>query len=170
MSLKLFSSTLRDRLPYLGGVGFILLLDRFSKVAIQRVFEPGDMRSIIGGFFDIVHVRNTGVAFGMLSGGDSMAKVALLSGFAVVAAVTVVAYSIRTPAGDRMLQVSLALILGGALGNLYDRLNYGYVIDFLYFHAGEYYWPAFNAADMAISLGVMCLAFIVIQDEIRSRS
>ena len=71
---------------------------------------------------------------------------------------------------DRLLQSGLALILAGALGNLYDRLSYGYVIDFLYFHAGEYYWPAFNLADSAITVGVACLLVVVVQDEIRARS
>jgi signal peptidase II len=170
MSFALLSPIVRDRLPYLGGVGIVLLLDRISKIVIQRAFDLGDQRSVIAGFFELVHVHNTGVAFGIFSGGESTAKAILLSGFAVAAAVTVVVYSVRTPVADWLLQVSLALILGGALGNLYDRVNYGYVIDFLNFHAGGYYWPAFNAADMAISLGVVCLAFNVIQDEIRDRS
>jgi len=84
--------------------------------------------------------------------------------------VAVLIYSFRNPVTDRMLQTGLALILAGALGNLYDRISYGYVIDFLYFHAGPYYWPAFNAADASLCVGVGCLALVITQDEIRARS
>jgi signal peptidase II len=164
------SRALKDRLPHLFGVGAILLLDRISKVAIQGAFGPGDGRTVVAGFFDIVYVQNTGVAFGVLSGGTSSARVALLSGFAIVASLAVVFYSIRSPITDRVLQIGLMLILGGALGNLYDRLNYGYVVDFLYFHAGPYYWPAFNVADTCISVGVASLLVVVIHDEIRARA
>ena len=160
----------RGRMPYLLAVAAILFLDRLSKVAVQRALTPGGARQTVSGFFDLVHFQNPGIAFGVFSEGDSTAKVVLLSGFALVAVVAVLVYSLRSPVTDRLLQSGLALILAGALGNLYDRLSYGYVIDFLYFHAGEYYWPAFNLADSAITVGVACLLVVVVQDEIRARS
>jgi signal peptidase II len=161
----------RDRLPYLGWVVLVLAVDRVSKILVQRTLDPGSGHVVVPGLFDLVHVHNTGVAFGVLAGGDhSATRVVLLSGVALAAIVVVILYSVRSPASDRLLQTGLALILGGALGNLTDRVSLGYVVDFLYFHAGAYYWPAFNAADTAITLGVAALAFVMIQDETQGRS
>lgn len=162
--------SLGARLPYLLAVALVLSLDRATKIAILRSFGPGEGDTVVAGFFELVRVHNTGAAFGVLSGGSSTIKLVLLSGFAIAASLAVVIYSVRSPATERLLQTGLALILAGALGNLYDRVSYGYVIDFLYFHVGEYYWPAFNLADASISLGVAGLAAVVIQDEIRARS
>ena len=161
---------LRDRLPYLGLTAFVLVVDRLSKVVIDQRFRVGESRTVIDGFFELTFIRNTGIAFGMFSSADSPAKTILLSSFAVVAAVIVVLYSVRSPVRQHLLQLGLALILGGAIGNLVDRLFYGYVVDFLYFHVGSYYWPAFNAADTAISVGVAFIVVEVIRDEIRSRN
>ena len=110
------------------------------------------------------------MAFGLFASSGSPFRVVLLSGFAVAAAVIVVIYSVQSPVSQRLLQTALALILGGALGNLYDRLLYGYVVDFLEFYVGSYSWPTFNIADTAISIGVGVLAIEVIRDEIRSRA
>ena len=164
------ASTIRARLPYLGLVGIVLLLDRWSKSVIQDTFSLGDSLTVVGGFFELTYVRNTGIAFGIFSSVGSSAKAVLLSAFAAVAAVVVVVYSIRNPSGHRLLQLALALILGGALGNLYDRVAHGYVIDFVHLHAGRYYWPAFNVADAAISVGVVFLAAEIIRDEIAARA
>jgi len=163
-------ATLQARLPYLGLVGIVLLLDRVSKSVIHSRFDLGETLPVVNGFFDIIYVRNTGVAFGLFSSVSSPAKATLLSVFAASAAVIVVFYSIRNPVGHRLLQLSLALILGGALGNLYDRVMHGYVIDFLSFHLNVYHWPAFNVADTAISAGVIFLAAEIINDEITARA
>ncbi len=162
--------TLTDRWPYVTAAGLVLGLDRWSKSVVQAALEPGVERVVVAGFFDLVHFQNTGVAFGLFSGGQSMGRVVVLSGLAVAASVVVVVYSMRSPAADRLLQYALALILGGALGNLYDRVRLGHVVDFLYFHAGAYYWPAFNAADASISIGAALLLAVVVRDEIRARS
>ena len=161
---------IKDRLPYLAVAAGVLLIDRLSKAYIHGTFSIGETRTVIDGFFELTYLQNTGIAFGMLSGPDSGARLLVLSGFAAVAAVVVVAYSFRTAAGERLLQVSLALILGGAVGNLWDRVTIGYVIDFLYFHLGGYYWPAFNAADTAISTGVGLIALDWIRHELRDRA
>ena len=145
-------------------------MDRWSKVWIQNRIDLHESASVIDGFFDITYVQNTGVAFGILSSISSPAKSLLLSAFTACAAAVVIAYSVRSPAHNRLLQVALALILGGALGNLYDRLAYGYVIDFLEFYIGAYHWPAFNVADSAISIGVLLLALEIIRNEAPSRA
>src|SRR5262249_45281713 len=156
---------LQGRLPYLLLVLATLILDRWTKVLIQNRFTLNESVPIIDGFFDITYVKNTGVAFGIFSSISSPAKSVLLSLFTACAVVVVVAYSVRSPARKRLLQVALALILGGALGNLYDRLAYGYVVDFLEFYVGNYHWPSFNVADSAISTGVALLAIEIIRSE-----
>ena len=130
----------------------------------------GDSLTLIAGFFNLSYVRNTGVAFGVFAEADSPYRVVVLSGFAVAAAVGVTIYSFRSPIRHSILQTGLALIFGGAIGNLYDRLMYGYVVDFLEFHLDVYYWPTFNIADTAISVGVALLGVEIIRDEIRSRA
>src|SRR5437870_8553195 len=149
------SFKLQGRLPYLLLVAATLLLDRWTKVLIKSRFSLNESISVIDDFFNITYVRNTGVAFGIFSSISSPAKAILLSAFTAVAAVVVIVYSFRSPARDRLLQVALGFILGGALGNLYDRIHYGYVIDFLEFYFRNYHWPSFNVADSAISTGVV---------------
>jgi signal peptidase II len=164
------SLKLQGRFPYLLLVAATLLLDRWTKVLIQKRFDLNESVSVIDGFFNITYVRNTGVAFGIFSSISSPAKSVLLSVFPAFAAVIVVTYSVRSSARNHLLQVALGLILGGALGNLYDRLAYGYVVDFLEFYAGSYHWPSFNIADSAISTGVALLAFEIIRSEAPDKS
>jgi signal peptidase II len=161
---------LQGRLPYLFLVAFTLILDRWTKALIHSRFDLNETTTVIDGFFNITYVRNTGVAFGIFSSISSPAKSLLLSVFTAFAAIVVITYSIRSPARNRLLQTSLALILGGALGNLYDRLAYGYVIDFLELYVRTYHWPSFNVADSAISVGVALLAFEIIRNESPSRA
>src|SRR5215813_8357484 len=163
-------SKLRGRLPYVLLVFATLALDRWTKLLIQKRFELNESIPVVDGFFNITYVRNTGVAFGIFSSISSPAKSVLLSVFTAFAAAVVITYSVRSPARNRLLQVALSLILGGALGNLYDRLTYGYVVDFLEFYAGSYHWPSFNVADSAISIGVGLLAIEIIRSEAPNRS
>ena len=164
------SLKLQGRFPYLMLVAVTLVLDRWTKLLIQKRFDLNESISVIDGFFNITYVRNTGVAFGIFSSISSPAKSVLLSVFTAFAAADVITYSVRSPARNRLLQVALSLILGGALGNLYDRLSYGYVVDFLEFYAGSYHWPSFNVADSAISTGVALLALEIIRSEVPGRS
>jgi len=115
-------------------------------------------------------VRNTGVAFGIFDPLSLPAKSVLLSVFTAFAAVVVITYSVRSSLRNRLLQFALALVLGGALGNLYDRLAYGYVVDFLEFYVRTYHWPSFNVADSAISIGVILLALEILRNEAPSRT
>ena len=159
----------QGRLPYILLIAATLLLDRWTKLLIQSRLDLNESVTVIDGFFNITSVRNTGVAFGIFSSVSSPAKSVLLSAFTALAAALVTAYSVRAPVRNRLLQVALGLILGGALGNLYDRLAYGYVIDFLEFYAGSYHWPSFNIADSAISIGVVLLTIEVIRNEAPGR-
>jgi signal peptidase II len=163
-------SNLRSRLPYLVLVFLILVCDRVSKSAIASRFELGQPVPIIDGTFNITYVQNTGVAFGILSALSSPVKVLLLCVVAGIAAVVVIIYSLRNEPRNRLLQGALALVLAGALGNLYDRIRYGYVIDFLEFHARGYFWPSFNVADTSISIGVMLLVWEMFRNEAPGRA
>jgi len=166
------SRILRERLPYAGVTAGVILLDQWSKTLVESRLAPGTMQPVVEGFFDLTHLQNPGVAFGLLSGSPSAFRLAVLSAFAGLAALVVIIYSVRSPASERGLQTALALILGGAIGNLYDRLTVGQVTDFLYVHVKSYYWPAFNVADIAISVGVglMVLGILVDGREARGRS
>jgi signal peptidase II len=164
------SFKLQGRLPYLLLVAAILLLDRWTKVLIKTRLGLDETIPVIDGFFNITYVRNTGVAFGIFNLIASPLKSVLLSAFTAFAALAVIAYIVRSPARDRLLQIALALILGGALGNLYDRLSYGYVVDFLELYAGSFHWPSFNVADSAITTGVILLAFEIIRNEAPDKS
>ena len=146
-----------------------LITDRWTKTLIRNRFDLNESISVIDGFFNITYVRNTGVAFGIFSSISSPAKSALLSLFTAFAAAVVITYSVRSPAHNRLLQIALSLILSGALGNLYDRLAYGYVVYFLELYAGSYHWPSFNVADAAISTGVVLLAIEIIRNEAPAR-
>jgi signal peptidase II len=163
-------SNLRTRLPYLFLVTLILILDRATKLAITSRFDLGQPVSVIDGAFNITYVQNTGVAFGILSAFSSPVKSLFLCLVAATAAVAVIVFSMRNSPRNRLMQGALGLILAGALGNLYDRMNYGYVIDFLEFHARDFYWPSFNVADTAISIGVVLLAWEMFRNEAPGRA
>jgi len=160
----------QGRLPYILLAAAALSLDRWTKALIQKRFGLSESITVIDGFFNITYVRNTGVAFGIFDPLSLPAKSVLLSLFTAFAAIVVIIYSLRSPAQKRLLQVALGLILGGALGNLYDRVAYGYVVDFLEFYIGSYHWPSFNVADSAISIGVALLALEILRDETPSRT
>jgi len=161
---------LQGRLPYILVAAATLGLDRWTKTLIQKRFDLNESISVIDGFFNITYVRNTGVAFGIFDPLSLPAKSVLLSVFTAFAAVVVITYSLRSSLRNRLLQFALALVLGGALGNLYDRLAYGYVVDFLEFYIRTYHWPSFNVADSAISIGVILLALEILRNEAPSRT
>jgi len=163
-------ANLRTRFSYLILVLLILVSDRVSKSAIVPRFELGQPFPVIDGLFNITYVQNTGVAFGILSAFSSPVKILFLSLVAAIAAVVVIVYSLRNDPHNKLLQGALALVLAGALGNLYDRVRYGYVIDFLEFHARGYYWPSFNIADTSISIGVMLLVWEMFRNEAPDRA
>ncbi len=129
----------------------IVALDLYTKHLVQQAFEHGDKR-IMTSFFDLVRHHNEGAAFSLLADAGGWQKWF----FIVVAACASVfiIYLLKKHYKQTLFSVGLALILGGAIGNLYDRVTLGYVVDFLSFHINDLYWPAFNVADSAIVVGV----------------
>ena len=151
------------RFPYILLALLVVTLDAITKWMILTNLSIHSAVPVIPGFFQIVHVRNTGAAFGIGANSGSALVPLLLNAGAIVVFVLVVIYSIRAALTERILQTGLHLILGGAIGNLIDRFRFGSVIDFLdvYITTGgrEHHWPAFNVADSAICIG-MALLFI----------
>ena len=150
------------RLAYLMLGGMVMLADQASKWLIQQMLVRGEAREIIPGFFRLNHTRNPGAAFGIFSDFDSPWVSIFLSAFAAVALVLVLTLLWRNH-NSHLAAFGLALILGGAGGNLIDRLQAGSVVDFLEFHVGQYYWPTFNLADSAIVIGASALIIQVLR-------
>lgn len=146
------------RASYFAVALLILFLDQWSKGRITRELAVHDSRPVLGDFFSLTYVRNTGAAFGLFASVDSALKSILLNVVAVAAFVAVTVYALKSHFKSVRLQLGLALVLGGAVGNLVDRVRFGFVVDFLLFGVGGHYWPAFNVADTAICVGVGLLA------------
>jgi signal peptidase II len=140
----------------------VVILDRITKLVIAKKLALYSSIQIIPKFFRITHVENNGAAFGLFADSPSEWKIAILVLFSVVALVIVCALLWRNSHVLTMTGVGLSLILGGALGNLWDRLVHGRVVDFLLFYIGRYEWPAFNAADSAIVIGAGLLVFEIL--------
>jgi signal peptidase II len=141
----------------------VVLLDQLSKLWIAAHFEFGEVLPVLT-VFDLVLAHNTGAAFSFLHDAGGFQRW-LFSGIAIAASGWII-WLLRSHAAERGFALALALILGGALGNLIDRVAYGYVIDFLSFHWADHYFPAFNLADSAITLGAM----LMIGDSFRGKS
>ena len=157
MSAK--KSSLQKLAPWLGLAAAIVAADQLSKVAIERVFSYGDVHPVTG-FFNLVLTYNKGAAFSFLASASGWQKqffiaIGLLASLAIV-------YLLARHGTQRLFSLALAMMLGGAIGNVIDRVIHGHVIDFLDFHAGGWHWPAFNVADSAI----VCGAALLILDEL----
>ena len=135
---------------------FVFLLDILSKNFIQNKIIYGEQLEITS-FLSLVHFQNTGAAFSFLSDQGGWQRYFLIA--ISLLAVLYIPWLINQYKKNILIVIGLLLILGGAIGNLYDRISYGYVIDFIYLHIAEFYWPAFNAADSAISLGVLLFLY-----------
>jgi len=148
-------------LPWLGIAAIVILLDQVSKISITRTFHLGDSRPITS-FFNLVLAYNPGAAFSFLGSQNGWQRYFFTA--IAIAAVGFILYLLRRHAGQRMFCWALALIMGGAIGNVIDRILYGHVIDFLDFHLNGWgHFPAFNLADSAITLGAILFIF----DELR---
>lgn len=139
---------------WLGISAIVIALDLYTKHLIEGAFQFGEQLKITS-FFDLVRYHNQGAAFGFLNDAGGWQKW-FFAGISIVAAI-VITYLIKKNPSQKLFCFGLALVLGGALGNLYDRVTLGYVVDFLNFHWNEYAFPAFNVADSAISVGVTLL-------------
>jgi len=147
-------------LPWLGVALIVIVLDQLFKALILGHFQYGESRYVTS-FFNIVRAHNTGAAFSFLAGASGWQRWFFV-GLGAVAAVFII-WMLCSHGGQRMFALALSLILGGAVGNVVDRLQHGYVVDFIQVHWGnQYFFPSFNVADSAITLG----AILLILDEL----
>lgn len=156
-----FSSTPSTSLtPWLGIAILVILLDQLTKIAITKLFHYGESQAITS-FFNLVLAYNKGAAFSFLATESGWQRY-FFTGMGIAAALFIM-YLLKRHAGQRLFCWALSLVLGGAIGNVIDRIRLGHVIDFLDFHVGTWHWPAFNVADSAICVG----AVLFVLDELR---
>jgi signal peptidase II len=149
------------RAHYLVLAVLIVIADAWTKWLVSARIALHDAVPVVPNVFQLVHVRNTGAAFGIGANAESALVPILLNAGAIAVFCVVVMYAVRAAVTDRVLQTGLHLILGGAIGNLIDRFRFRYVVDFLDFFVSiggrEHHWPAFNVADSAICIGIALL-------------
>ena len=150
-------SRLSWRVLYLFTAFGIFMADQMSKAWAARMLRHGSDRTIIPNFLDLIYTENAGIAFGQLQEGGSFGRWFFVV-LAVLAAIAVFFYFVRTPSNEDRVLGACALLLAGITGNMVDRIRLGYVIDFIALHAGSYHWPTFNVADASITVGAILLA------------
>jgi signal peptidase II len=134
---------------------FVVGLDQWTKSRVVAHFQLGETLSLISGIFNLTYIRNTGAAFGILAQANPVFRIPFFVIVPLVALVTIAYIFRKIPDRDVKLSTALSLVIGGAVGNLVDRIQLGYVVDFLDFHWNyQYHFPAFNVADSAICVGV----------------
>ena len=148
--------------PAAGTIGWwlvatIVVVDQITKLLVQRYIPLFDGVTVIPGLVDLIHIQNAGVAFGFMNDVAHAYRFALTTALAVAALVGIVYYARQIAPAERLARLGLSLILGGAVGNLIDRLRFGYVVDFIDVYQGEWHFWAFNVADAAISCGAVLL-------------
>ena len=143
----------------------VIVLDQVTKAVVRQELRLYETHEIIPGLASLVHGRNVGMAFGVFSGGGLPAQAVVLAILSGVVLLVVLAHWRRLAEGPILLRLALALIAGGAIGNLIDRVRLGYVTDFVHLYWREHQWPDFNLADSAISIGIVLLLF----DAVRPR-
>lgn len=141
-------------LPWLGLALVILIADQFTKLLVIGSFRLGDSHTVTG-FFNLVRVHNAGAAFSFLAGASGWQRWFFIA--LGTAAAGLILWLLRAHSGQRLFAFALACILGGAVGNVIDRWVHGHVIDFLQFHHAGWYFPSFNVADSAITIGAVAL-------------
>lgn len=153
---------MRRSLPYLVLIAAVVILDQLTKALVVRQIGLNDYIPLVDGLASLSHVRNHGAAFGLLSDWNLPYQSLLLSVLSLAALGAIAAYFLRLPAAARLPRLALALVLGGAVGNVIDRLRLGYVVDFVHVYWREYQWPDFNVADSAITIGVALLVIDIL--------
>jgi signal peptidase II len=151
-----------------GLVAFVVAfsLDLLSKYLVSTQLHFGDKREVIEGFFYLTHVRNPGAAFGLFADFPEAMRLTFFIGISIVAIGIIISFFLKLAPGDRLSALALGFILGGALGNLLDRIRYGEVVDFLHFRLWTgYSWPDFNFADSFIVVGVGLLVLELLATE-----
>jgi signal peptidase II len=141
----------------------VVLLDQAAKAVVVRTLALHEYVPLVDGLLSLSHVRNRGAAFGLLSDWDVPYQAVLLSALSVFALLAIALYFLRLPAAARLPRLALALVLGGAVGNLIDRVRLGYVVDFVHAYWRQHQWPDFNVADSAITVGVTLLVLDILR-------
>jgi signal peptidase II len=154
MSKTTFGTHSSSLYPWLGLALILLIADQFTKVLILSYYQLGDA-TYVTNFFNVVRAHNSGAAFSFLASASGWQRWF----FTVIgiAAALFILWMLKSHAGQRLFSFALACILGGAIGNVIDRMLHGYVVDFLDFHYAGWHFPAFNVADSAITVGAICL-------------
>jgi len=148
----------KEKVPHLFLMLVLILADQASKLLVAAAVPLGGTREVIPGFLRLWHVRNSGAVWGFLSGHDGGWVPRAITALAAVALGVVLYFFLRAGRHEHLERLAYALILGGALGNLIDRLRLGYVVDFLDVFVRSWHWPTFNVADSGITIGVLLLA------------
>jgi signal peptidase II len=143
----------------------VFLLDQSAKAMVQETLGPWDKVTVIPGFFNLVHVLNKGAAFGIFNEAGSSWQTLFFIGATLLAVCLIGYILLSTNRRDRLFLLGFGAILGGALGNLADRVRLGMVVDYLDFYLGSFHWPAFNVADTAITLGALSLLISMYRKE-----
>jgi len=151
---------MKKNAPYFLFILALIALDQATKYVISRTVDLFETRTVVPGFFNITRIHNKGAIFGAFNQSNDRFVFIALTAASLLAFGLVVFYFFKTPASDRLMKISLALIMAGALGNLADRLARGYVIDFLDLYVRTSHWPFFNVADSCISIGAVLMLFI----------
>ena len=156
----------RHHLLFVMTVLVIVVLDQISKVYIDTHMTLHDSIPVVQGFFNITYVRNPGAAFGFLADSTPLVRAFFLIGVSIFASGLIVYYVMKMKTEDILLTYGMSLIMGGAVGNLFDRVRLGEVIDFLDVYISTYHWPAFNVADSAVSIGAVILFYKLIRGQV----
>ncbi len=150
----------KDKYLKLAGVAsLIIILDQTTKAVVLKVLPLYHSNNVIPGFFNLTHIQNPGGAFGFMANHSSSWRSFIFLIVSSLAVYLVYYFYKNTPKTHPLLSTGFALIFGGAIGNMIDRIRFGKVVDFLDFYIGRYHWPAFNVADSAISIGIAIFLF-----------
>ena len=139
--------------------GLVIIIDQITKAAILIFLPLYRSVSVIPGFFNLTHIHNPGGAFGFMSNQSSSVHNIIFLFIASLAICLIFYFYINTPKKHTLIATGFALIFGGAIGNMIDRIRFGKVVDFLDFYIGDLHWPVFNVADSAISVGIVIFLF-----------
>jgi len=139
--------------------GLVVLADQITKALIIKYLPLHKSIPVIAGIFDITHILNPGGAFGLMANMSVVVRTVVFLFISSLAVGLIFYFYIKTPRGYAFLAAGFALIFGGAIGNLIDRVRFGVVVDFLDFYIGKYHWPAFNIADSAITVGIFIFIY-----------
>jgi signal peptidase II len=150
--------------------GTVLILDQITKSIVQERMRIHESVPIVERFFSLTYIRNPGAAFGLFADHGNGLRMAFFVTISVVAIVFLWTLFVKTPKEAFVGRLSMAMVMGGAMGNLVDRIRFGEVVDFLDFYVGSYHWPAFNVADSSISIGVALMVWYFIQADRRART